>query len=498
MPSLPEEPVPPRGGNVSIAMRKLLSLKNLIILLVVAAVVVGVYFLVRKTPLPEGLVQVNGRMEGDVVVVSSKYSGKIFQLLAREGDDVTAGQLVVRVDDPESRDRLAQAQRNRDTMTDQAKAAGQNVELASETGNANIQQARAQVQQAESNISDAQAAAVSAAATVKNAEAGVRSASATLRQSEESISRYSAELETAKANWQAAQKNVESARHQSTLSDANARRFTNLAKEGVVTERERDSYVTTAAKDKAQLQSAIASADSAKAQVASKESDLRNTKDQIAVSRADLQRSQAQSAGARADEKSAKARVATAIAKKSQAEGVLKQALTAPIQVAINKSGHAGAQSQIRESQAKVDEQNSTLASMFVASPITGRVVTRIRDKGEIVTAGSPILEVVNLDKLYLKAYVPENQIGKVRLGLPAKVYVDAYPNQPFDATVRYISSTAEFTPKEVQTPDERVKLVYAVKLYLDKNPDHRLTPGMPADAIIRWKEGVPWQRPQY
>jgi HlyD family secretion protein len=98
----------------------------------------------------------------------------------------------------------------------------------------------------------------------------------------------------------------------------------------------------------------------------------------------------------------------------------------------------------------------------------------------------------------YVKAYVPENQIGKVKLGLPAKVYVDAYPNQPFDATVRYIASDAEFTPKEVQTPDERVKLVYAVKLYLKENPGHRLTPGMPADAIIRWKEGVPWRRPQY
>jgi HlyD family secretion protein len=140
----------------------------------------------------------------------------------------------------------------------------------------------------------------------------------------------------------------------------------------------------------------------------------------------------------------------------------------------------------------------SVLSNLFVTSPVTGKVTNRVRDNGEVVTAGSPILEVVNLDNLYVKAYVPENQIGKVKLGLPAKVYVDAYPNQPFDATVRYIASDAEFTPKEVQTPDERVKLVYAVKLYLKENPGHRLTPGMPADAIIRWKEGVPWRRPQY
>ncbi len=74
---------------------------------------------------------------------------------------------------------------------------------------------------------------------------------------------------------------------------------------------------------------------------------------------------------------------------------------------------------------------------------------------------------------------------------------MDAYPGRPFDATVRYISSTAEFTPKEVQTLDERVKLVYEVRLYLDRNPDYRLTPGMPADAMVRWKEGVPWQKPR-
>ena len=101
----------------------------------------------------------------------------------------------------------------------------------------------------------------------------------------------------------------------------------------------------------------------------------------------------------------------------------------------------------------------------------------------------------MDLDRLYLKVYVPEIQIGKVRLDLPARIYTDAFPDQPFEATVRYIASKAEFTPKEVQTPDERVKLIYPVKLYLAENPDHRLTPGLPADAVIRWKDDVACQR---
>ena len=90
-----------------------------------------------------------------------------------------------------------------------------------------------------------------------------------------------------------------------------------------------------------------------------------------------------------------------------------------------------------------------------------------------------------------------ELQIDKIRLDLPARIYTDAFPDQPVDATVRYIASKAEFTPKEVQTPDERVKLIYPVKLYLKENPDHRLTPGLPADAIIRWKDNVAWASPK-
>ena len=125
-------------------------------------------------------------------------------------------------------------------------------------------------------------------------------------------------------------------------------------------------------------------------------------------------------------------------------------------------------------------------------------ITTRIVDIGEVIGAGSPLYDIVDLDRLYLKAYVPGVEIGKLRRGLIAQIYTDAFPEQPFPATVRYIASRAEFTPKEVQTPDERVKQVYAVKLYLDENPEHRLTPGMPADAVIRWKEGTPWAKPRW
>jgi HlyD family secretion protein len=446
------------------------TLKSLLIALAILGVGVGIYFLVRKPGLPEGLIQVNGRIEGDSILLSSKYNGKIARLLAREGDSVEQNEMVIALDDPESRARLAQAQRAHSASLATAREAGQNVGYTSEVGASNIQQARGQVQQASDGIRDAQAAVSAAAASVQMAS--------------EAVTGAASQLAVAQAKQQSAEMTVRSYQAQAKQSSANAQRYRNLVQEGIVTEQLSEQYVTAAAKDQAQLDSSRAEADSVRAEVTARKSELERARHNLAVTTADLRRTQAQ--------------LAAAQAKKTEAEGVLKQAQTAPLQVAMSRDSHASAQSQMEEARAKVQEQTDILQSMFVVSPVSGVITTRIRDVGEVVTAGSPILEVVDLDKLYLKAYVPENQIGKIRLGLPAQVYVDAYPGQAFDATVRYIASSAEFTPKEVQTPDERVKLVYAVKLYLEKNPEHRLTPGMPADAIVRWKEGVPWEKPRF
>ena len=164
----------------------------------------------------------------------------------------------------------------------------------------------------------------------------------------------------------------------------------------------------------------------------------------------------------------------------------------------VDKDRLAAAHAQCGVSAAALQETLSLKDDLTIHAPAKGMITTRIVNEGEVVAAGSPLFDIVDLDRLYLKVYVPQKQIGKVRLGLPARIYTDAFPDKPFPATVRYIASRAEFTPKEVQTPDERVKLVYAVKLYLTKNPDHRLTPGLPADAVIRWKEGVEWEKPRW
>ena len=299
--------------------------KTWIPILIVSVIIIGaVYYLIgQEEPLPEGLIQANGRIEGDHYTVASKVPGRIEELLVREGDNVEQGEIVVQIEATQIQEKVVQAEQ----------------------------------------------------ATIAT-----------------------------EAQLMAAIK-----KEQQSLIDA--KRIRGLVKDGTVIKH---------SSEQSDLEWSVA-------------------QDQVTAARA-----------------------------------AYKQAVAA------------------------LSEARCVLNDATILSPASGVVMMRLVDVGEVAGAGAPLLDIVDMDRLYLKVYVPEKVIGKVRLGLSARVYVDAYSDQYFPATVRYISSRAEFTPKEVQTPDERVKLVYAVKLYLDENPEYRLTPGLPADAIIRWKEDIPWLKPRW
>lgn len=173
-----------------------------------------------------------------------------------------------------------------------------------------------------------------------------------------------------------------------------------------------------------------------------------------------------------------------------------EQVTTARSGVAAADAGAASERDQVAAAQAALDAAGVDLDDARVSSPIDGVVTTKVAEEGEVLQPGSPIVVVVDLQKLYMKAFVPEPDIGRLKLGDQARIYVDAYPERAFIATVREIASRSEFTPKEVQTRDERVKQVIAVKLYLDLNPQQMLVPGMPADAVVRTKPEARWLRP--
>lgn len=148
---------------------------------------------------------------------------------------------------------------------------------------------------------------------------------------------------------------------------------------------------------------------------------------------------------------------------------------------------------QARQAEARAAEQRGYVRDFEVASPLAGVVLTRNVELGERVNAGTPLFTLVDLNRLYLKIYVPETDIGKVALGQQARIYVDAYPARAFPARVSKVASQAEFTPKNVETREERVKLVFAVELSIQENPGGVLKPGMPADGVIRITPDAPW-----
>lgn len=121
----------------------------------------------------------------------------------------------------------------------------------------------------------------------------------------------------------------------------------------------------------------------------------------------------------------------------------------------------------------------------FLYAPAPGVILRKNIEKGETVAAGTPVFTIGDIDNPWIKIYIRETNLGRVKLGQKAAVTTDSYPGKTYEGTVTFISSEAEFTPKTIQTKDERVKLVFGVKVSL-KNPDQELKPGMPADVKLR------------
>jgi HlyD family secretion protein len=352
----------------------------------VALVALLVMYRISSAPLPEGLLQVNGRIEGDTTTVAAKYPGKVKEILAKEGDLVEVGQVLTQMEDEEIQAKLRQADAGIASLEARRDAANETLAVAKKELPLGIAAAQAQVNHMQATVEKAQAAE----------------------------GQFSRDLERVKV----------------------------LAEAGTVNKQRLEQ---------AQLQYTVM------------------TKD-IRSAQAGLMGAQKQ----------------------------LERAKLGKEHIAAKETELKALDSELDRVRAMREEAAIALENLTVKAPTKGIVTARLVEAGEVGAAGRPMYELVNLDRLYLKVYVPGDEIGKIRRGLKAQVYVDSYPDRPFPAMVDYIASRAEFTPKEVQTPDERVKQVYAVKLYFAENPDYLLTPGMPADAVIRWDENVEWAPPKW
>jgi HlyD family secretion protein len=154
----------------------------------------------------------------------------------------------------------------------------------------------------------------------------------------------------------------------------------------------------------------------------------------------------------------------------------------------------AGAAADLQRLRAQLLEAQANRQDLTVRAPFDGTVATRTAEPGEVVQAGTSIVTLVDLNRVYLRGFVPEGQIGKVKVGQPARIYLDSNPKKPIDAYVSRIDPQATFTPENTYFRDDRVKQVVGVKLQLKSGFGYG-KPGMPADGEIlvsgdQWPQG--------
>ena len=142
------------------------------------------------------------------------------------------------------------------------------------------------------------------------------------------------------------------------------------------------------------------------------------------------------------------------------------------------------ARANLNEANANLGLSQVNLGYAVLRAPSSGVITVRQAELGEVVEPGSPVVTLADLDHLWVRAYIAETDLGSIHWGQEATVTTDTYPGKHYRGRISFISPDAEFTPKSVQTNQERVTLVYRIKIDLD-NPNHELKPGMPADAHI-------------
>jgi HlyD family secretion protein len=414
---------------------------------------------------PSGVLAVSGIVEAEEVAVTTEMGGRVAQVLADEGDAVREGDLLIRLDDA-----LLLAQR------EQAEAALEAAEaaLAQIVAGASEQDIR----QAETLLEQAEVARDGALRALQDAQ--------TARAEPQELE---AQIDAARNQLQIAELTVEQARANMRASEVQqayfARTYAQLL-EGFDVEipipgtnivLSRHINVHEPVLSEVLRQGNMANQDAWQAweglfaAEAVRDGARQNLDNLLAMRDNPLE---------------ANVSVSTAQAQFDIADanvGVARAQLTA-IQAGATAEEVSVAQSQVEQAEAALNTIGVQLDKMSLRAPRTGVVLERMVSLGEIAAPNFSLLTIADLDQVTLTVYVPENQIGLVKVGQETRVKVDSYPERMFDAKVVHIASQAEFTPKNVQTKEERVSTVFAVKIEIP-NPDGALKPGMPADAEI-------------
>ena len=207
------------------------------------------------------------------------------------------------------------------------------------------------------------------------------------------------------------------------------------------------------------------------------EQEARRAQSNEAAQAAVVAASRRQVEAARGSLTAARANLVNPAIRSSQVAAVQGQILQAQADI-------VAAQAEAERARAQLEEARANRKDLRVVAPFAGTVATRSAEPGEVVMAGTPVITLVNLSEVYLRAFVPEGQIGRVRVGQPARVYLDSAPSTPIEAHVSRVDPEASFTPENTYFREDRVKQVVGVKLQL-RGAVGFAKPGMPADGEI-------------
>ncbi len=393
-----------------------------------------------------GPLEASGFIEAQEVNIVSEVGGRVAQVLVDEADPVSEGQVVLVLDDA-----LLQADR-RQAEAAVAVAEANLAELLAGPGEAEVEAAQAAIDRAAASLAGARNAAGQAWAMVSNPHdidaqiASTQLEIATLRQQVDEIGGQITQVEyELRIVEEGNQVRIdEGKRPDETRVD-----FLNYTRQTLI------------------------------AQQAAVQARLAGAEEKLALLQAERERPVALIAQAR----NAQSQIGLAEAQLelAQMQYDLVVADPRPEEVAIMRA-------QVDLAEAQVALIDARIAQLTLVAPIDGVVTTRSINAGETATAGVSLLTISDLDTLKLVVYIPETQIGRVRLGAPVEIKADAYPTRTFMGEVVRIGREAEFTPRNVQTEEERVNLVFAVEIRI-ANEDGALKPGMPADVVIETQD---------
>ena len=387
---------------------------------------------------------VSGFIEGEEISVAAEIGGRIEAITVEEGNTVTAGQEIVRLDRTMINAQIAQAQAALDT------AKSQLTQIKNGPRASDVSAAKVAIDAAQQNYDKLRAGGT--ASDVAAAQAAVDAATKNFDKvraglTADQLGQLKAQVDSAKAALDQAQAAYDRA---GGTSNPNIGQLP----QSLALQQATNAYkaATSALNDALSHPTA---------------SELAAAKSQV---------DQAQAALARLTPDTAQ--LAAAKSQVDQAQAALERLTPTTDSITV-------VENQVKQAESALSVLQVQLAKMTLKSPVSGIVTRRVAHTGEIAAPNATLLSVTNLDTVKLTIYVPENQVGLIKIGDTIPVQVDSFPGKIFQGTVIFKSTQAEFTPRNVQTKSERINTVFAVRLQI-ANPNLELSPGMPADATLK------------